>query len=128
MRLLFAALLAGLLALSAPARADDLATVIADYDAFQAWSDPLWSAPPEDREALARLPDVTPAADARRAQTLADLQRRLEALPAAGLDPEARLNRDVLSWLIAAEREQLAFDIARMPFSSDGGFHTTFVY
>ena len=128
MRSLFAALILSLVALSAPARADSLEAVIADYEAFQAWSDPLWSAAPEDRAALSRLPDVTPAGDARRAQTLADLQRRLEGLPAADLDAETRLNRDVLAWLIAAEREQLAFDIARMPFSSDGGFHTTFVY
>src|SRR5690606_36814892 len=53
---------------------------------------------------------------------------RLNAIPADGLDGEGRLNRAMLLFLIDERLQVLAFDEARMPFSSDGGFHTTVGY
>ncbi|MCC7266606.1 MAG: DUF885 family protein, partial [Caulobacteraceae bacterium] len=81
-----------------------------------------------DAAARSLLPDVTPKADAARGAWLQDLQGRLNAIPADGLDGEGRLNRAMLLFLIDERLQVLAFDEARMPFSSDGGFHTTVGY
>ena len=127
MRLLFACLAVVLIAAPLAARADELAAVIADYDAFVAADDPFAAADQGDLAARARLPDVSPAADAARRTRLETLQARLKTLPAPA-DAEARLNRDMLAWIVDDRLQSLAFDEARMPFSSDGGFHTTLGY
>ena len=124
-----AALLA--LAIAAPAfaaPADDLAQIIATYDQWSRQDDPYEAANEGDVAAKSLLPDVTPKADAARAAWLTDLRRRLAAIPADGLDAEGRLNRAMLAHLIDERLQVLAFDEARMPFSSDGGFHTTVGY
>ncbi|HYD45036.1 MAG TPA: DUF885 family protein, partial [Phenylobacterium sp.] len=126
---LFAALIA--LTVAAPAfaaPADDLAQIIATYEAWSRQDDPYEAANEGDEAAKSMLPDVTPKADAARAAWLKDIQARLEAIPPAGLDDEGRLNRAMLLHLVDERLQVLAFDEARMPFSSDGGFHYTINY
>ena len=120
------ALLVAVPAVAAPA--DDLAAIIAVYDQWTRQDDPYEAANEGDEAAKSLLPDVTPKADAARAAWLKDLRGRLAAIPAAGLDDEGRLNRATLLHLIDERLAILAFDEARMPFSSDGGFHTTIGY
>ena len=119
-----------LMLLAGPAFAQEAAVtrVIADYEAFWLADDPITAGRLGDGAALSKLPDVTPAADAKRRAALEDFQARLEAVPDAGLSAEAKLNRDLLAWIVDSQLQGLAFDVARMPLSSDGGFYDTLGY
>ncbi|WP_374470790.1 DUF885 family protein [Phenylobacterium sp.] len=119
-----------LMLLAGPALAQDAAVqkLVADYEAWWLADDPVTAGRLGDRGALARLPDVTPAADARRKAALAGFQQRLKAIPDAGLTADARLNRDLLAWVVDSQLQALAFDVARIQISSDGGFYDTIGY
>ncbi len=75
-----------------------------------------------------RLPDVSPAADADRAAKLKIIQAELTAMGSKGLSDEERLTRDLLLYSLGERIEAAAFDEARMPFSSDGGFDVMMLY
>ena len=129
LKLLTAAALA--FSIAAPALAapsDDLAQVIAAYEAWSRQDDPYEAANEGDEAAKSMLPDVTPKGDAARAAWLKDIHARLQAIAPDGLDEEGRLNRAMLLHLVDERLQVLAFDEARMPFSSDGGFHYTVNY
>jgi uncharacterized protein (DUF885 family) len=122
-------ILALALALAAtPAAADDaaVARLVSDYEAWWLADDPITAGRLGGRAALSRLPDVAPAADERRRAALEQFQTRLRAQ--SGLSPAAALNRDLLAWTVDAQLSRLAFDEARMPLSSDGGFYDTLTY
>jgi uncharacterized protein (DUF885 family) len=116
--------------IAGPARAASpgLDALIADYESWSLGDDPFEAGRRGDREALARLPDPSPAADARRKAALSAFQDRLARLPAATLTAEDALNRDFLDWILSRRLASLGFDEARMPFSSDGGFDQTLGY
>ncbi|HEX3701584.1 MAG TPA: DUF885 family protein [Phenylobacterium sp.] len=122
MRRLLIALI--LMLVAGPAFADDAALnrLVADYQAFDLSQDPFTAGREGDHAALSRLPDVTPAADAARKRALAVFERRLAAIPTAGLSGEARLNHDFLAWTLDRRLKSLSFDEARLPFNSDSGF------
>jgi uncharacterized protein (DUF885 family) len=123
--------LALVLALSAaPAFADDAALdrLIADYELYSLSQNPIEAGQQGDRAALSRLPDNSPAADAVRAAALKNFAVRAEAIAPGDLSDEGRINREFLGWTVDRQRQSLAFDEARMPFSSDGGFHWTLGY
>ncbi|HEY9236863.1 MAG TPA: DUF885 family protein, partial [Phenylobacterium sp.] len=125
------ALLALILALAAsPALADDAALnrLISEYEAYSLAENPIAAGDQGDRAALSLLPDNSPAADARRAASVKDFQARLKAVTPDDLSEEGRINREFLGWTLERQARSLAFDEARMPFSSDGGFHWTMGY
>jgi uncharacterized protein (DUF885 family) len=113
-----------------PAAAQDAAVdrLVADVEAFILAEDPILAGRQGVREALSKLPDVTPAADARRLRALKGFQARLAAIPAAGLSDPARLNRDYLAWELASRVGNIEQDGAKMPISSDTGFEDTLNY
>lgn len=115
-------------AFAAPAASRTLEALISDYEAWTLSDDPFEAGRRGDRDALARLPDPTPAADARRRAALSGFRDRLLRIPASRLGPEAALNRDFLDWTLSRRLASLDFDEARMPFSSDGGFDQTLGY
>ncbi|HEY8615512.1 DUF885 domain-containing protein [Phenylobacterium sp.] len=119
-----------LVLLAGPALAQDAAVhkLVADYEAWWLADDPITAGRLGDAAALSKLPDVTPAADARRKQALSGFQQRLRAIPDAGLSGDAKLNRDLLAWVVDSQLQALAFDVARIPLSSDGGFYDTIGY
>lgn len=119
-----------LLLFAGPALADDkpLNTLVADYEAYALADDPITAGGEGDRAALSRLPDVSPTADAARTKALKTFQARLAAIDVTGLSEDARLNRAFLAWTLDRQMRSLAFDEARMPFNSDGGFHSTLGY
>jgi uncharacterized protein (DUF885 family) len=128
---LIAAVTAALLALgaslAAPAFAQaggdaEIAAVVADYERWSRQTDPVTAGQEGDRNALRRLPDVTPAADARARTALRDFQRRLERVDGAALSSEAALNRAFLLRVIGDGLASIEFDEARMPFGNDSGF------
>lgn len=119
-----------LLLLAGPALADDAAMtrLAKDYDAWLLAEDPITAGRQGDRAALSRLPDVTPAADARRLKALKAFQARLEAVPVQGLSDNAAASRGYMAWELGSRLGQIEFDLARMPVSSDGGFEDTLNY
>jgi uncharacterized protein (DUF885 family) len=122
--LVWLALAAGPAVAASPA----LDALVADYQAWSLGDDPFEAGRRGDQEALSRLPDPGPAADARRRAALSAFRDRLSRLPAAGMSGEDALNRDFLDWTLSRRLASLDFDEARMPFSSDGGFDQTLGY
>jgi uncharacterized protein (DUF885 family) len=113
-----------------PALADDAAIskLASDYDAWLLAEDPITAGRQGDRAALSKLPEVTPAADARRLAALKTFQSRLAAIPAQRLSDNAALNRGYMAWELESRVGQIQFDTARMPVSSDGGFEDLLNY
>ena len=128
MRLAPLAIILGLAA--TPAFADDAALnkLVADYEAYSLAQDPLLASSQGDRAALSRLPDPSLAADVARSKRLKELQKQLAAIKPSELSAEAELNREFLDWTLERQIQRLAFDEARMPFSSDDGFDWTISY
>lgn len=79
-------------------------------------------------EARWKLPDVSPAADADRTARLKQIQAELTAMGDRGLSEDEGLTRDLLLYSLRDRIEAAAFDEARMPFSSDGGFDVLMLY
>ena len=119
-----------MLLFASPALADDqqLMALVARYEVYSLADDPLTAGSQGDRRALSQLPDVSPAADAARVKALKGFQQEIAGIDAAGLSKDAQLNRAFLAWTLDRQLQSLAFDEARMPFNSDGGFHQTLGY
>ena len=128
MRLLL--VVVALLSLARPALADDRAlnALVAAYEAYVLGDDPIEAGHQGDRLALAKLGDVRPEADTARAKALTGFKARLAKIKYSDLSTDARLNADFLAWTLSRQLSSLAFDEARMPFNSDGGFHQTMGY
>lgn len=119
-----------LLFAASPALAHDaaMAKLAADFDAWILAEEPILAGRQGDRAALSRLPDVTPAADARRLAALKVFRARLDAIAEVGLLDKEALNRGYLGWELGSRIGQIEHDTARMPISSDGGFEDTLNY
>jgi len=115
----------GLIALSSQVCADDLKTLVADYEHYNLEQDPVTAGQQGDRDALKRWPDDSTAADALRKKALEGFRSRLDALGNAALQGEDALNREAMSRQIARRYEALSFDEARFPFAADDGFFNT---
>jgi uncharacterized protein (DUF885 family) len=129
-RILFLAFLGLLMTFqpAAAARADDMATLVRDFDAFSRAQDPVRAAQRGDVAAARRWPDNSPQAVAARKAALLEFQQRLQAIPAAGLVADDALNRDLLIDRVDNALAGLAFDEERIPFISGDGFYTTADY
>jgi uncharacterized protein (DUF885 family) len=129
MSLLKPTLLAGLMSVAIIAspvtRADDIAAIVRDYDAYNRAQDPIRAAQRGDLAAARRWPDDSPAAVTQRRQALLEFQHRLRAVEPAGLGPDDALNRELLVERVDLALEGLGFDEERMPFISGDGFYTT---
>lgn len=102
--------------------------IVTDYEAYLRREDPITAGFEGDQDALARLPLVKPADDARRLAALAEFKSRVDAIPAAALDDKRGFDRDFLAYLLAIKVEREAYDEGRIPFQNDSGFHTTMDY
>jgi uncharacterized protein (DUF885 family) len=129
------ATIAGLLVTFQPALAASLATgadsitaIVTDFDAFNRAQDPIRAAQRGDKAAARIWPDNSPPAIATRKTAYLDFQRRLQALPEAGLAADDELNRELLLDRVSLALDGLAFDEERMPFVSGDGFYTTADY
>ena len=110
------------------AHADDMATIVRDYDAFAATVDPVRAGEMGDAAARTRWPDVTPAAVAAQTAALQGFAKRLDAQAGATLSADAALNRALLDDRIAAELAGRRFDEPRTPFITGDGFYTVADY
>ncbi|MDY6946167.1 MAG: DUF885 family protein [Pseudomonadota bacterium] len=120
--------LSGSLALAQSPAESGLATLIGEYEQLIRKEDPVSAGQEGDREALRRLPDVRPETQSATAKQLQSISQRLAAIDASGLPEAAALNHQLLSGVVATHSEQLTFDLTRIPFENDSGFHTLLDY
>jgi uncharacterized protein (DUF885 family) len=126
-----AAVALGLAAPLAGAQSDaeaTLATLIGEYEQLIRQDDPISAGQEGDREALRRLPDVRPQTQLTLRTQLKAIVERLVRIDASRLPDEAALNHLLLSGVVATHAEQLSFDLPRIPFENDSGFHTLLDY
>jgi uncharacterized protein (DUF885 family) len=126
----WAGLLAAAAAIATPAwpqsRADRaLDPVIAAYERLDRQRDPISAGFEGDREAQRRWPDPRPEAAAARHAELQAIAARLDRVDVRRLSPDAALNHALLHRLTREQIEAHAFDLDRIPFENDSGFHTT---
>lgn len=122
--LAFAAPAGSIQGAAAEERAPDTAfsRIVADYETFARTEDPITAGFEGDRAALSRLPDASPAGDARRKLALQGFRTRLAGVDAATLPPEEAFNREFLARVVDDALEGMTFDQNRMPFANDSGF------
>lgn len=131
-RIVFACLL-GLWTCSAGAQvpADPeaaLTTLIAEYEKLMRKDDPVSAGQEGDREALRRLPDVGLENQSVMQLQIRNIASRLALVKTARLPEAAALNHLLLSSVVATHAEQLSYDLPRIPFENDSGFHTLLDY
>ncbi|HVL66726.1 MAG TPA: DUF885 family protein [Vicinamibacterales bacterium] len=95
--------------------------IVADWERFERTEDPFTAGAEGDRQALSRLPDITPAGDARRLAALKSFKARLDALDTGALAPEEAFNRAFLAREVDERIERASFDPARLAFTNEGG-------
>nr|WP_211102199.1 DUF885 family protein [Nitrospirillum amazonense] len=99
-------------------RPSGLGPLVAEYDALL-----------QGRKEEGRcLPDVSPAAAAERRREMAAFVQRLDTVDARRLTPPDRLTYRFMRWDAEDRLGGMAFDLDRMPFNSDSGFHVTLTY
>jgi uncharacterized protein (DUF885 family) len=109
-----------------PSAADKLAQAVKAYEASGAGEDDGEGG--ADEASRFRLPPVGPRADADRKALLTSARQALDGVDLAALTPDQRLTHAILKWSLDERLEGLAFDEARMPFSTDGGFDVILLY
>ena len=124
------ALLMGVGLVLAPfsAHADDVGSLVSDYDRFTAALDPVSAASRGDHNAAERWPDDSPTAEAARLKQRLTFKDRLARLDLATLKGEALLNARLMIWENDLAIEGQKFDPSRMPFTSDEGFYQEIGY
>ncbi|AHE54007.1 DUF885 domain-containing protein [Sphingomonas sanxanigenens] len=120
----FRILLAAASLVAAPASAGDLPDLIARYEAFSA-DYPMEAGRSDPSHAREGWPQEDPAAMARRKDGLQRIAAALDALDAATLGAEDRINRDVLRRLIGWRIEGIDLDERRFAFVAHEGFYNT---
>lgn len=107
---------------------DSLEKLISDIDAADLAANPIRAGNEGDREALRHLPDASfKTAQEHMAQTQAFLTRHA-ALSTAKLDSEARLNYDLIGFVLKQRALLDPYDTARIPFTNDSGFFNNLSY
>ena len=117
---------ATVIACAAPAAArpaEDLKTLTDDYWAFVMRENPTFASQLGVRDYDDRLPDISLAAEDRRAAASADFLKRLETIPDAGLSPADRVNKAILRRNLAESIEANRFGQRTMIFTNRGGWH-----
>jgi uncharacterized protein (DUF885 family) len=101
-----------------------LAAVISAHERLSRELDPISAGQEGDREALRRWADVRPGAvaDAQRARL--ELRRQLQAIDSTQLSASSELNHRLLMRLLDEAIEEVKYDLDRLAFQNDSGFHT----
>jgi uncharacterized protein (DUF885 family) len=100
-----------------------LAGIITDYDIAQKRFHPIAVSIDGDRDALSRLDDDSPAAQAEEFKILDGLATRLKALPPSDPLSEDSINRSYLTFVLQMRLKELSLDTARMAFDAYSGFY-----
>ncbi|PHS25965.1 MAG: DUF885 domain-containing protein [Robiginitomaculum sp.] len=118
--------IAAVFLLGGPARAQEekLNMLIGDVRAFDLRENPMLAGREGDVGAQSRWPDVRPLARNRRAAINARFASRLEGINTSSLAKGAKVNADLLDFVLHDRLARARFDEAAMPFTNDSGFHT----
>ena len=107
---------------------DSLALLIADFERAELQADIYRRGQEGDREALKQLPNIAPDFIDIRNNTTTRFLARHAALSTVPMNPDDRLNYDLLGF-VRTQRQRLApFDTARIPFTNDSGFFNELTY
>ncbi len=111
---------------------DSVSLLIADFERNSLQSNVYAAGEKGDRDALRRLPDVSPAGIAERQRYLEAFVRRhtnLRRSPGfARLTQNERLDYDLLGFVLTLDSRVAPFDEARIPFQNDSGFFNELLY
>jgi uncharacterized protein (DUF885 family) len=99
-----------------------LGQLVEDFERSELANDPIQAGREGDLEALARWPDASMDAVSRRRTENQGFLDRLQAIDAAGLNGDERINYIVLDYLLRSRVELAPFEQERIPFTSDSGF------
>ena len=106
----------------------ELASIIADYEAWDRGEDPISAGMEGDEEAKSQLWDASREAEVARGEALAGFARRLDAIDVARLNADDALNHAFLSRIIDMAIERIGLDVGRLAFDSEGGPGQMFGY
>lgn len=101
-----------------------LSSVIAEYERILKQVDPISAGQEGDRDALRRWPDVRPGAARENRMRLKALAGELAKIDTRELAAGSSLSYALLARQIAFDIERLDFDLDRVAFNNDSGFHT----
>jgi uncharacterized protein (DUF885 family) len=113
---------------SQSARADDLKSLFADYWANEMAEDPFSATSSGVNDYDDRLPDVSPAAQARRDAKDREFLKRLDAIDASAETETDRLSAELLRFILKHRIARAPYRAWRTPFLSDSGFHSDMGY
>ena len=106
------------------AQEEKLNLLIGDVRAFDLRENPVLAGREGDVAALSHWPDVRPHARHRRAAINARFAKRLAVINTSHLAAGAKVNADLLDFVLHDRLARARFDEAAMPFTNDSGFHT----
>jgi uncharacterized protein (DUF885 family) len=111
-----------------PKAGDSLTKLIADMEKHDLVRNPIQAGSEGDREALKRLPSMTPQAIEEGLQYRRQLLQRYQALDASTLHGDNKLNYDLLGFVLNQELNLAEYDEARLSFTNDSGFFSMMSY
>lgn len=107
---------------------DSLLQLITDYQDYLVASNPYSAGEKGDKEALRKLPDVSPEQFQARIEAFEKFKERHQAIDAGALKSEDRLNYDLFGFVLNQFSRRAPFDEARIPFTNDSGFFNELSY
>jgi len=107
---------------------DTLDALIADFEQTEIMGDPISAGQEGDRDALRRLPDVSPEGAINYQAITTEFIRRHAALATRPMSGEKRLNYDLLGFVLKQRQRLMPFDQGRIPFTNDSGFFNQMSY
>ena len=128
-RIALALAAAASIAFAAPAAAgptEDFKALADQYWAFVLKENPIWGSFLGYREYDALIPDISLAAEDRRAAQAQQFLTRLDAIPDAGLSPADRVNKGILRRTLSESVEANRFGQRMMLFTNRDGWHQNF--
>ena len=107
---------------------DSLDALIADFEQMEIAGNPITAGQEGDREALRKLPNVTPEGMIEYQRITTEFIKRHAALSARPMSGEKRLNYELLGFVLKQRQRLFPFDEARIPFTNDSGFFNQMSY
>jgi len=107
---------------------DTLEKLVADFEAADIAASPYSAGNDGDRQALRRLPDVSPDAYAEESARTEKFMNRHAALDRSALSAKDQMTYDLLEFVLTQRNRRAPFDEARVPFTNDSGFFNELSY